>query len=218
MFLHTHPYSPFIPKNATKLIVGTLPPPRFSVKEFKEGDVNFSYGSRDGYLWPILDRIFSLNLAYKTTEEAIQQRKLFLSVYRIGICDIVASAERENIDASDLGMTNIKCRDLIFYLNENPSIETILFMGGNSKNGPEYLFRKQLKEKGIALETISSEVPREYQFKIGSRIIKTVSLTAPSGAANRAVGAIPEYKVLKKKHPNLNTIDFRVLQYINYFV
>ena len=29
MFIHKHPYPPFIPKNATKLIVGTLPPPRF---------------------------------------------------------------------------------------------------------------------------------------------------------------------------------------------
>ena len=218
MFLHTHPYSPFIPKNATKLIVGTLPPPRFTEKVFKEGDVDFSYGSRDGYLWPILNRIFSLNLVFETTEEAIQQRKLFLAAYQIGICDIVASAEREQIDASDLGMKNIECRDLIFYLNENPTIDTILFMGGNSKNGPEYLFRKQLKDKGIKLETIATDGPRKYQFKIGNRNIKTVSLTAPSGAANRAVGAIPEYKALKKKHPNLNTIDFRVLQYIKYFV
>ena len=217
MFLHTHPYSPFIPKNATKLIVGTLPPPRFTEKVFKEGDVDFSYGSRDGYLWPILNRIFSLNLVFETTGEAIQQRKLFLAAYQIGICDIVASAEREQIDASDLGMKNIECRDLIFYLKENPTIDTILFMGGNSKNGPEYLFRKQLKDKGIKLETISSDVPREYQFKIGNRNIKTVSLTAPSGAANRAVEAIPEYKALKKKHPNLNTIDFRVLQYKEFF-
>ncbi|MEL4308112.1 uracil-DNA glycosylase family protein [Joostella sp. CR20] len=218
MFLHRHPYAPYIPANATKLIVGTLPPPRFSVNELKEDDVNFSYGSRDGYLWSILDRIFSLNLTYKNTEEAVTQRKLFLASYGIGICDIVASAERETIDASDLGMKNIKCRDMFAYLHENPSVATLLFMGGNSKNGPEYLFRKQLKSKGLMFEVISSEVPRVHQFTFEGRAIKTVSLTAPSGAANRAVGALADYKNLKKKHPNLNTIDFRVLQYINYFV
>ena len=30
LFYHTHPFKPFIPENATKLIVGTLPPPRFT--------------------------------------------------------------------------------------------------------------------------------------------------------------------------------------------
>ena len=33
MFKHTHPYPPYIPENATKLIVGTLPPPRFTTGE-----------------------------------------------------------------------------------------------------------------------------------------------------------------------------------------
>ena len=55
MFIHKHPYPPYIPENATKLIVGTLPPPRFSNGILKKGDVNFCYGSIDGQLWRILD-------------------------------------------------------------------------------------------------------------------------------------------------------------------
>ena len=77
MFHHSHPYPPFIPNNATKLIVGTLPPPRFTTGDLKVGDVHFCYGSRDGQLWPILDRIFKLNLLFETSEEAIKQRKEF---------------------------------------------------------------------------------------------------------------------------------------------
>ncbi|WP_335966236.1 uracil-DNA glycosylase family protein [Galbibacter sp. PAP.153] len=217
MFKHQHPYAPYIPKTATKLIVGTLPPPRFCNKEFKEGDVDFCYGSRDGYLWIILNRIFKLNLLFEPTPEAIAQRKQFLNDYGIGICDIVASAEREKVDASDLGMKNVQTRNILWYLKEFPFIDTLLFMGGNSKNGPEYLFRKQLKEHQIKLEAISLNIPRIYQFYIANRMVKAVSLTSPSGAANRAVGAIPAYKALKKKHPNFNTIDFRVLQYVKHF-
>ncbi|QLE01659.1 uracil-DNA glycosylase family protein [Galbibacter sp. BG1] len=217
MFLHKHPYKPYIPKKATKLIVGTLPPPRFSVREFKPGDVDFCYGSRDGYLWPVLNEIFQLNLLFETTPKAISQRKEFLTRHRIGICDIVDSAEREAIDASDLGMQNVVCRDILSQLVENPTIGTLLFMGGNSKNGPEYFFRKQWKQKNIMLTPVSLEVPRRFSFKLNGRIIETISLTSPSGAANRAVGAIPAYKALKKKHPNFNTIDFRVLQYSKYF-
>ncbi|WP_435137591.1 uracil-DNA glycosylase family protein [Formosa sp. A9] len=217
MFVHEHPYPPYIPENATKLIVGTLPPPRFSTGDLKPGDVNFCYGSIDGQLWPILDKIFNLNLVFENSEAAILQRKTFLKSRGIGICDIVASAERDKIDASDLGMQNIQLRDLIYYLKQFPKIDTLLFTGGNSKNGPEYFFRKHLKTYNIALRKVEVEVPRIHEFQLEERIIKTVSLTAPSGAANRAVGSMPLYKQLKQRNPEFNTIDFRVMQYREFF-
>ena len=64
MFHHFHPYEPFIQNNTKKIIVGTLPPPRFCTKEYKPNDVDFCYGSQDGLLWKSLDVIFDLNLEY----------------------------------------------------------------------------------------------------------------------------------------------------------
>ncbi|TMM56071.1 uracil-DNA glycosylase family protein [Maribacter algarum] len=219
MFLHTHPYEPFLFQEATKLIVGTLPPPRFTKRELKDDDVDFCYGSRNGQLWPILDRIFNLNLKYETTEFAAKQRKDFLLKYKIGVCDIVASAERDKIDASDLGMRNIKLRNLVDYLHAYNKVDTLLFTGGNSKNGPEYFFRKHLKEHEIQLKVVSDIVPRihEFELPISNRLIRTVSLTAPSGAANRAVGSMDLYKKLKNENPDFNTLDFRVMQYRPFF-
>lgn len=226
MFIHTHPYQPFIPENTTKLIVGTLPPPRFTTGELKENDVNWCYGSRDGQLWPILDALFQLNLTYETTPDAITERQNFLRERRIGICDIVASAKREKIDASDMGMQEVILRNLIAVLNENPKIDTLLFTGGNSKNGPEYFFRRLLKQYDINLEVVNSEVPRIHCFHLPvtseensntPRTITTVSLTAPSGAANRAVGSLQKYKDMKIANPNLTTIDFRIAQYTPFF-
>lgn len=138
------------------------------------------------------------------------------------------SAEREKIDASDLGMQNVVLRDLVGYLKEYPNIKTLLFTGGNSKNGPEYFFRRQLKEHGLKLKVVSNEVPRIHHLELPldsssisvrarSRTIKTVSLTAPSGAANRAVGSLQAYKDLKNKNPEFNTLDFRVMQYREFF-
>ncbi len=218
MFLHVHPYEPFLFEEATKLIVGTLPPPRFTTRDLKPDDVDFCYGSRNGQLWPILDEIFRLNLEYETTDFAIQQRKHFLLQRKIGVCDIVANAERIKIDASDLGMQNIQLRNLVRYLKEYKNVDTLLFTGGNSKNGPEYFFRRHLKEYGLALKVISDIVPRVHQFEISpARTIKTVSLIAPSGAANRAIGSMAEYKSLKDKNPKFNTFDYRVLQYGRFF-
>jgi len=230
LFQHFHPYEPFLFEEASKLIVGTLPPPRFTSRDFKEGDVDFCYGSRDGQLWPILDSIFKLNLKFETTQEAIDQRKSFLKNHKIGICDIVSKAERAKIDASDLGMQHIKLRNIIGYLREYKNVDTLIFTGGNSKNGPEYFFRKHLKEHGLSLKVVSDVVPRIHEFVLpvglsvvegpehtGSRTIKTVSLTAPSGAANRAVGSLASYKKLKEENPDFNTFDFRVLQYRPFF-
>ena len=224
MFKHTHPYKPFLFKEATKLIVGTLPPPRFTTGELKEGDVDFCYGSRDGQLWPILNTIFSLDLKFETSQTAIDQRKEFLKKRKIGICDIVASADRDKVDASDLGMSNVKLRNLIGYLQEYKNIDTLIFTGGNSKNGPEFFFRKHLKENGLSLTIVTNEVPRVHKFKMPvsnssyiGRTLKTVSLTAPSGAANRAVGSLASYKKLKDENPHFNTFDFRVIQYRPFF-
>ena len=222
MFFHYHPYEPFLFEEATKLIVGTLPPPRFTSGTLKPEDVDFCYGSKNGQLWPILERIFDLNLLYENTHEAAEQRRTFLLKQKIGICDIVASAERVKIDASYLGMQNVKLRDLIGYLKQYPKVETLLFTGGNSKNGPEYFFRKQLKEYGLHYQEISNVVPRIHEIEMPDsfpkRRIRTVSLTAPSGAANRAIGSLQAYKDLKDKDPSFTTFDFRVLQYKEHFL
>ena len=238
MFLHTHPYPPFLYPEATKLIVGTLPPPRFTTGDLKEGDVDFCYGSRDGQLWKILDRIFNIGLRYETTAYAAEQRKNFLKQRGIGICDIVESAQREKVDAMDLGMKNVVLRDLVSVLYKYPRVETLIFTGGNSKNGPEYFFRRHLKDYGLQLEKVSDEIPRIHQVQFPMHLerkeetvssgrivlkaaavktVRTVSLTAPSGSANRAIGSMKDYQEIKNKNPEFTTFDFRVLQYKPFF-
>ncbi|WP_418513835.1 uracil-DNA glycosylase family protein [Corallibacter sp.] len=217
MFFHKHPYKPFIQTDTKKLIVGTLPPPRFSTGDLLEKDVDFCYGSYYNSLWLFIDSIHNLGLRYDNSEEAVAQRKQFLIENKIGVCDIVASAKREKIDASDLGMTQIQLRDIIGYLKQYPNIDTLLFTGGNSKNGPEYFFRKHLRTYGLKLELVHDEVPRIHKFFLNERLIKTVSLTSSSGAANISISRLPLYKQLKAKNPDFNTFDFRVMQYQEFF-
>ena len=218
MFFHFHPYEPFLQRNTKRIIVGTLPPPRFCLKEFKPKDVNFCYGSCDGLLWPVLENIYNQTWVYDNGEQAIKQRKDFLVKHKIGFCDIVDSCKREKIDASDLGMSEVKLRDILGYIHEYPSIKTIIFTGGNSKNGPEYFLRKILKEKEIKYTVISNEIPRVHEFKLKERIIKTISLTSPSNAAKRSIGANPHYKKSKAINPKYSTFDFRVEQYEKVFL
>lgn len=178
-------------------------------------------------LWPVLDRMFNLDLKFETTADAIDQRKSFLKERGIGVCDIVQEARRTKIDASDLGMENIQLRPLLDILRNHPKVELLIFTGGASKNGPEYLFRRMLREASVPYDCLSDMVPRIHEFELSTsrsaasttakRKIKTVSLTAPSGSANRAIGSMPEYKAQKAWNANYNTLDFRVAQYRPFF-
>ena len=146
-FQHIHPYAPFLFDSARKWIVGTLPPPRFTQGMLRPGDVDFCYGSRDGQLWPILNKIFELDLAFETTDKAIDQRKNFLLQRGIGICDIVDRAERERIDASDLGMKNIELRDLFSILERLPKSNPTPLYRGEQQEWPGIPFQKAFERE-----------------------------------------------------------------------
>lgn len=217
-FRHEHPYPPFIPENCELLIVGTIPPPRFSTGELLNDDVDFCYGSRFGLLWPILERIFDANLDYENTALAIEQRRQLLLKNRIGICDMVQSCTRDRMEASDLGMKEITLRNLKALLERFAKIERLLFMGGNSKNGPEYLFNRHLKENRLTMNLRNEGRPRIHELILSGRKIECISLISPSSAANRSIGGHPHYKSRKAANKNYTTLDFRVEQYLPFFV
>ncbi|MFD1314377.1 uracil-DNA glycosylase family protein [Namhaeicola litoreus] len=213
MIFHRHPYPVFLPIHTDSLIVGTLPPYRFSVGQLFEDDVDFCYGSKYGLLWPILNEIFHLELSFENNESAIYQRKSFLQKNRMGICDIVDSCEREKIDASDLGMKNIKLRNLVQVLEENTSINRLLLMGGMSLNGPGYLLKKHLQSHNIPVSILTENSIKTLEFSINQRKIKAYMLISPSSAANRAIGNTFLYKLKKSNDPNYSVMDFRIAQY-----
>ncbi len=216
-FVHVHPYDIFIPPACEKLIVGTLPPPRFSTRDLRPEDVDFCYGSCDNMLWRVLDELFALELLFDNSNEAVLQRKIFLKKKRIGICDIVQSCVRKKIDASDLGMEQVVLRDIFQQLKLHFTVNTLLFTGGNSKNGPEYFFRKQAREYGARLVMEEPGHPGKHSFSYAGRRIKTISLVSPSNAANRAIGSTALYKKRKQENPEYTTFAFRLEQYRNYF-
>lgn len=122
------------------------------------------------------------------------------------------------MDASDLGMKDIHLRDIIAQIALHATLQSLIFTGGNSKNGPEYLFRRQLQSHGLHLYSISDKPPRMHRFSFGDREITTISLTSPSNAANMAIGSNHLYKLRKKENPAYSTFDFRVEQYKEVFL
>ncbi len=72
-------------------------------------------------------------------------------------------------------MSDIELRDILGYLKKFNSIETIIFTGGNSKNGPEFFLRQILKKEKIEFKLLSNDIPKVHNFIFDNRVIKTIS-------------------------------------------
>ena len=125
-----HPYDAFIPPNADKLIIGTIPPYRFCHRD-KESlfafDVDFYYGSKDNYFWRLLSEIFDVKLSFENSDCAVEERKQLLVDINAGITDIVDSCIHINKRSDDASLGSIKQKDIAKLLAVNPNINRLIY-------------------------------------------------------------------------------------------
>jgi G:T/U-mismatch repair DNA glycosylase len=178
-----HPFEPFVPKGAKKLIIGTTPPERFcSNKPLNRDDVNFYYGSNDNGFWDILNDILNKNLSFANTLEAIEERKQLLTVLGIGITDIVAECIHEGGRSSDNDLKEIKHKDLSTILENNESIDTLIYTSEFVKK-QIYIY---LGSK--AYHTIDTVDKKKQKITINGKIYNVIILYSPSRNALRNMG------------------------------
>ena len=178
-----HPYEPFLPQAATKLIIGTMPPPRFCVEpqELLDGDVNFYYGSRDNYFWDLLAETTGAQLERNNSEDAVKQRKDLLTRLNIGITDIIKECIHKDGKADDASLKEITHKPIKELLLQNPKIDTLIYTSA-------FVIKlvNQIADKSYH----SWEIP----LKVGSVIINgkkynVIVLYSPSPMALRSVDA-----------------------------
>lgn len=127
--ISNHPFAPFIPFGATKLIIGTIPPERFCIKPQKllKEDVNFYYGSQDNDFWELLGKVFSVSFDFQNTEIAIKQRTDILTKQGLGITDLIDTCQRNNGRAADKDLINITYKNLSSLLSKHNEINTLIY-------------------------------------------------------------------------------------------
>lgn len=169
-----HPYEPNISDESTKLIIGTMPPPRFCSKPKKlyPSDVDFYYGSRDNHFWDIVSEVFNTSLT-RGTSTAITEREKLLHNNKIGICDILVKSKREKIDsASD---NNIIIDDESYFLdiedllNKYPNIKILIYTSQIVKS---FIYKKTKKEH--------RKINNEMEIKLNDTSYKVIILPSPS--------------------------------------
>lgn len=183
MPLSLHPYEPFIPSGAIKLIIGSIPPPRFCRTPvlLQKGDVNFYYGSHKNQFWSLIAQSFpdAPALSYDNTLQALSQRKNLLRQYKTGITDIIASCIHQNGSASDKHLTAIRYKNLPQLLTQYPTLQTLLFTS--------LFVKKHVIRSCNAAYTPIDTSKRQGQLLIAGTAYDTYTLYAPSGQALRSL-------------------------------
>ena len=198
-----HPYAPYIPKNATKLIVGTIPPYRFchNGQLLKKNDVRFYYGANKNHFWKLIEEISHKKFTFENTESAIEERKYFLKERRIGITDIVQSCIHKDKKSDDRSLKKIQPKKLDKLLQEYPNIDTLICTSTYVKQLLNTFFanRKYLAEQAD---------PRTGTMVINDKEYNVIILYSPSPYALVGMGIGGKEK-RKRQYEIVFTDNFR---------
>lgn len=188
--LEHHPYKPYIPKNAKKLIVGNFPIGKFSnpdrFHERKPQEMDFYYGGATNKLWRLLSECFNVKL------DSISNIKTFLKDHHFALADVLLSCRRVGGSALDTALYdktyNTDLKDII----EKENFEELLFT--------------------------SKHVYSQFRKHIGKfPHIKHTILISPSPTAVRGLVKNREYLELKSQNPELTIEEFRLMKYKQVF-
>ena len=187
-----HPFNPYIPEGATKLIIGTIPPPRFcsTTPELKEEDVFFYYGSCDNSFWPLVGKAINKEFTYTNSELSITEIKKTLRSMNMGITDIIKSCIHEDGKATDDNLKDIKDKDIEDLLKENTQIDTLIYTS-------EFV-KKLINNHFKTYHTLIPDHPKEQSVKINEKTYKVHILYSPSPLALRNMGENGEEKRLEQ--------------------
>lgn len=117
-----HPFNPIVNENSTVLILGSFP----SIASFEQ---NFYYAHPRNQFWPILEKVFNVELQDNTEREKFLLRK------GIALWDIYASLKRSRNNSSDSNLVNIMPNDLTGFLQRYPNITHLFCTGRKAHEG-----------------------------------------------------------------------------------
>lgn len=101
--IETHPFRPFVPINATVLIVGSFPGRDITQKKLNKDD--WFYGTKRNQFWNIIAGVYDIEL-----KNATDKKELF-ATKGIAIADIILKARRNEVNNSDTNLEVIAYND-----------------------------------------------------------------------------------------------------------
>lgn len=190
--IQTHPYLPFLPKDAQVLLLGSAPPYRFctgNIDDLKNKDIDYYYGSNSNLLWDILflalkpaliNRVAELRFksddrTHRTTYQ-VDFLQRFLTENKLAMADILLKFKRKDTSAEDYKLQVLEYQDILGILYKHPSLGKILC---TSKNRVHFWLMDYLKQNLGSVEIAEKQTKLILKNDV-QREIKIGILPSPS--------------------------------------
>lgn len=177
-----HPFEPYNIKKSKTIIIGSIPPYRFSEqKNLLCGDIDWYYGSKSNSFWDILKEACCDKKILLCTKE-IQQK--FLEKKEIGIFDMIDECTRkEECGSSDLDLYNIVLINSAKLISENINNNIKLFFTSQFVAG---LFNQQTGAK------LNLKIREKQNIQVCNKQIEAIILYSPSPSWSRGLKNMKE--------------------------
>jgi len=118
--IESHPFSPFVPDNATTLILGSFPGREQT--QMESDNNQWFYGAKRNQFWKIISSVYNTDLLCKEDKQQLFEK------FGIGITDILLKVRRKNNSNLDDNLEIVEYNDkAIKTILENSNIKSIFF-------------------------------------------------------------------------------------------
>jgi len=171
----SHPFKPYIPSGANKLILGTFPTIESNRKKYK-----FFYPNPNNDFWRIIFNTAGLALSDFDSEEPIGSRKQVLKKLQLGIADIGKVILRQKGSSKDQNLFPLEFTDILSLLKKHKQIQTIIVTSSSGSNSVLSWLHQYCKLNNINFKIPSGKLPKETHFVFQNRtiMVKIISSTS----------------------------------------
>jgi len=176
-----HPWKWYVPAGAETVVIGTFPPTR------RNWSFDFFYPNKNNYFWKIIARIAGRPLLYISGEKAVNERKELLKYLKLGVSDMGQIIRRKTDSSLDQNLEIVAYMDIFKLLQENPSVQKLIFTSSSGKSSAIGWFKDYLALHQIPFKIPQGKRPLRRSVIINGKSFEIVLLYSTSQRAGVAV-------------------------------
>lgn len=175
-----HPWNWYAPENSKTLIIGTFPPTK------RNWSFDFFYPNKANLFWRMIATIVGAEMKHFAGDQAVEERKALLQQLHLAITDMGKHIIRSENSSLDENLAAVEFMNIFEILEENPSIEKLIFTSSSGKVSAVRWFLEFLAAQGIKHRFPTGKKPLHSEIDYQGRTIQLAVLYSPSPrAANR---------------------------------